>query len=173
MIHAAVALPSIWHLVAYLAIGLGATITPTSQVNAANMAANWGKGVANNGAKWLSKYLAPKALFNANPTAAQTAWQAGIQNAIANNTYATGMANANVQAAANNAQQFGQTNYVNSASTKAYKYAAKSASLASAISAVSAQVQSMPRGKGANNNARMLAWSQGMAAYKGKISASS
>jgi hypothetical protein len=29
----------------------------------------------------------------------------------------------------------------------------------------------MPRGKGANNNNRMLAWSQGMAAYKGKITA--
>jgi len=172
MLHVAI-IPHLYAWLAALVVGLGATITPTSQVNAANMAANWSKGVANNGAKWLQKYLAPKALFNANPTAAQAAWQAGIQNAVANNSYATGMANANVQAAANNAQQFGQTNYVNAATTKAYKYTAKATSLAAAISAVSAQVASMPRGKGANNNARMLAWAQGMAAYKGKISASS
>lgn len=149
-----------------------ATITPTSQVNASTMAANWSKGVANNSAKWLAKYLAPKALFNANPTQSQSAWATGVQAALAANSYANGMANANVAQAANNAQQFGQTNYANSGTTKAYKYTAKSASLAAAISAVAAQVASMPKGKGANNNARMLAWSQGMAAYKGKITAS-
>jgi hypothetical protein len=149
-----------------------ATITPTSQVNAATMAANWSKGVAANSGKWLAKYLAPKALFNANPAASQAAWSAGIQTALANNSYATGMANANVAVAASNAQNFGQTNYANSGTNKAYKYTNKSASLAAAITAVSQQVQAMPRGKGANNNNRMLAWSQGMAAYKGKITAS-
>jgi hypothetical protein len=91
---------------------------------------------------------------------------------LANNSYATGMANANVAVAASNAQNFGQTNYANAGTNKAYKYQAKSASLATAITAVSQQVASMPRGKGANNNNRMLAWSQGMASYKGKITAS-
>jgi len=150
-----------------------ATITPTSQVNPQTMAANWSKGVANNSGKWLAKYLAPKAVFNANPAQAQTAWATGVQSALANNSYATGMANANVAQAANNAQQFGQTNYANAGTTKAYKYSAKAASLAAAITSVSQQIQAMPKGKGANNNARMLAWSQGMAAYKGKISSSS
>ena len=75
-----------------------ATITPTSQVNAATMAANWSKGVAANSGKWLAKYLAPKAVFNSNPAASQAAWSAGIQTALANNSYATGMANANVTA---------------------------------------------------------------------------
>jgi len=150
-----------------------ATITPTSQVNAANMAANWSKGVAANSGKWLQKYLAPKALFNANPAQAQQAWSAGVNAALAANSYANGMAAANPTVAANNATQFGATNYANSSTTKAYKYTNKSASLAAAISAVAAQVQAMPKGKGANNNARMLAWSTGMAAYKGKITASS
>jgi hypothetical protein len=133
------------------------------------MAANWSKGVQNNSAKWLAKYLAPKALFNANPQQSQAAWATGVQAALAANTYSTGMANANVAQAANNAQQFGMTNYANSGTTKAYKYTAKSASLAAAITAVSQQVASMPRGKGANNQARMLAWANGMSAYKGKI----
>jgi hypothetical protein len=133
------------------------------------MAANWGTGVANNAQKWLNKYLNPKALFNANPASSQAAWTVGIQAAQARGAYATGMQNADVTAAANNASQFGVTNYSNSGTSKAYKFAKKSASLAAALTAVQAQVAQMPKGKGANNNARMLAWSNGMAAHKGKI----
>src|SRR5258708_5014016 len=43
------------------------------------------------------------------------------------------------------------------------------AALAKAETAVLGQVLTMPKGTGANNEARMLAWSRGMAAYKGKI----
>jgi hypothetical protein len=146
-----------------------ATITPTTQINPTTMAANWGTGVANNAGKWLNKYLNPKAAFNANPTIAQQSWTVGIQNAQARNAYANGLAAADLTAAANNATQYGQANYANSGTAKAYKFARKSASLASALTAVKNQVASMPKGKGANNNARMLAWSNGMAAYKGKI----
>lgn len=147
-----------------------ATITPTLTVNPANMAANWTKGVQNNGAKWLAKYLAPRALFNANPTAAQTAWLNGVQAAAAAGTYATNFGNPQVAInAANNAQAFGQTNYSNSGSQKAANYAAKTNNLASAISAVRATVEAMPNVTLADRNARMLAWSNGMAAYKGKI----
>jgi hypothetical protein len=149
-----------------------ATITPTTAINATTMAANWGKGVAANAPKWLNKYLNPKALFNANPQQAQTAWAAGVQAALAANSYATGMQNANLTAAANNASQFGVTNYANSGTTKAYKYANKSVSLAAAETSVLATVNAMPKGRGANNQARMLAWSNGMAAYKGKITSS-
>jgi hypothetical protein len=146
-----------------------ATITPTNQVNAATMAANWSKGVANNSSKWLAKYLAPKALFNANPAQSQAAWSTGVQAALAANSYANGMAAADPTQAANNATQYGQTNYANSGTTKAYKYTRKTNALAAAITQVAQQVAAMPKGKGANNNARMLAWSQGMAAFKGKI----
>jgi hypothetical protein len=146
-----------------------ATITPTNQVNAATMASNWTKGVNNNAAKWLAKYLAPKRLFNANPSQSQVAWQSGVQAALAANSYANGMAAADPTQAANNATQYGQTNYANSGTTKAYKYTRKTNALAAAITQVMQQVDAMPKGKGANNQARMLAWSQGMAAFKGKI----
>lgn len=146
-----------------------ATITPSSQVNAQTMAANWTKGVNNNAAKWLNKYLNPKAVFNANPAQAQQAWSTGVQAALAANSYSNGLAAADPTVAANNATQFGQTNYANSGTTKAYKYTRKTNALAAAITQVMQQVNAMPKGKGANNNARMLAWSQGMAAFKGKI----
>ena len=146
-----------------------ATITPTSQVNAATMAANWTKGVQGNSAKWLNKYLNPKSLFNANPAQAQQAWQAGVTAALAANSYQTGLAAADPAVAAANATTYGATNYANSGTAKAYKYQRKSAALAQAISTVAAQVNSMPKGKGANNINRMVAWANGMAAYKGKI----
>lgn len=149
-----------------------ATITPTNTVNAQTMASNWGKGVSNNAQKWLNKYLNPKALFNANPQAAQTEWANGVQKALANNTYATNLAAADPTVAANNASQFGVTNYANAGTQKAYKYQRKTQALANAENAVLAQIAAMPKGKGANNEARMLAWSRGMAAYKGKIASS-
>lgn len=149
-----------------------ATITPTNAVNPQTMSANWGKGVSNNAQKWLTKYLNPKILFNANPQSAQQAYAAGVQAALANNTYANNLAAADPTIAANNASQFGVTNYANAGTNKAYKYQRKTQSLANAINATLANVAQMPKGKGANNEARMLAWSRGMSAYKGKISSS-
>lgn len=148
-----------------------ATIAPTNQVNADVMADNWGKGVGANAPKWLAKYLAPKRAFNADPVGAQNSWNTGIQRAISVNSYATGMKNADLTVAANNAQQFGVNNYTNSGTQKAYKFKRKAAALASALNSVAATVNAMPRGKGANNEARMLAQTRGMAAYKGKITA--
>jgi hypothetical protein len=148
---------------------LMATITPTNQVNAQTMAANWGKGVAANSQKWLNAYLNPRRLFNADPTGAQSSWNTGIQRALTLNSYANGLKAADPNVAANNASQFGVNNYANSGTQKAYKFTNKSNSLAAALNAVGATVQSMPRGKGANNEARMLAQTRGMAAYKGKI----
>ena len=150
-----------------------AAITPTNQVNAATMSANWGKGVANNSQKWLNAYLNPRRVFNADPNGAQTSWNAGIQRALSLNSYATGLQHADPTVAANNASQFGVNNYANSGTQKAYKYQRKSASLAAALNSVLQTVSAMPRGKGANNEARMLAMTRGMAAYKGKITAAS
>lgn len=146
-----------------------ATITPTTSINAQTMAQNWGPGVANNAQKWLKKYLNPKVAFNANPQQSQIAWNNGIQRAMTLGLYATKLGAADLTMAANNASSFGVTNYANSGTAKAAKYAAKTAALAAAESTVLAQVESMPKGAGANNEARMLAWSRGMAAYKGKI----
>ncbi len=148
-----------------------ASITPTNQVNAQHMSDNWGKGVQANAQKWLTAYLNPRRLFNADPTGAQNSWNTGIQRAVSLNSYANGLKSADPNVAANNASQFGINNYTNAGTQKAYKYQRKATSLASALNSVLATVTAMPRGKGANNEARMLAMTRGMAAFKGKITA--
>lgn len=147
-----------------------ATITPTSQINPQNMADNWQKGLSGNAQKWLQKYLNPRIAFNADPAGSQAAYQQGVQAALARNGYANGMQNADLAAAATNASQYGVTNFANAGTAKKYKYQRKTASLAAALTAVRQQVLSMPKGAGANNTARMVAWANGMAAYKGRIS---
>ena len=146
-------------------------ITPTTTINPATMLANWTAGLQNptNQQKLINKYNNPKAAFNANPAQSQTAWQTGITRAIGANKYANGMANANLNQASLNMTNYGGANWSQAGTSKAYKYQAVAAALASAITAVKATVAAMPKGKGANNNARMLAWANGMAAYYGKI----
>lgn len=146
-----------------------ATITPTLATNPTTMTANWTKGVQANGQKWLAKYLAPKAAFNANPTQAQAAWINGINSAMARNAYATGLGNADLTMAANNATNFGMANYTASGTNKVAKYAAKAANLATAINSVRSQVEAMPKGGLQNGIARATAWMTLMSAYKGKI----
>jgi hypothetical protein len=146
-----------------------ATITPTGSVNATAMAANWGPGVRNNSQKWLQKYLAPKRLFNADPAGAQVAWNAGVQSALAANSYQNGMANADVTQAANNATQYGVTNYANSGTAKAYKFTAVAPALANAINTSLQSIAGLPRGSGANNENRMITFSRTMHGFKGKI----
>jgi hypothetical protein len=146
-------------------------ITPTLTVDPTEMTNAWAAGLASptNAQKLVAHYLKPRIAFNANPTGSQAAWQTGINRAMATNKYATGMQNADLVAAANNMQQFGAANWTNAGTAKKYKYAKKAANLAAAINAVRATVEAMPRGKGANNVARMVAWAQGMGAYYGKI----
>lgn len=146
-----------------------ATITPTNQINAANMAANWGPGVVNNAQKWQKKTLAPRVLFNANPQQMQTNWTAGVNAAAASGTYATKIANVDLAAMANGIATYGTTNYAAAGTQKAAKYAAKTTALAAAESTVLAQVLAMPKGRGAANTARSTAWQNLMAQYKGKI----
>jgi hypothetical protein len=146
-----------------------ATITPTSTINPATMAANWGPGVINNANKWMNKTLAPRVLFNANPAATAASWATGVQAAVANGSYATGLASTNMAAMANGIATYGVAAYGASGSQKAANYAAKTQALAAAETAVLATVLAMPKGRGANNTARMLAWKTGMEAYKGKI----
>lgn len=146
-------------------------ISPTTQVNATTMTNNWSAALANptNQQKLVNKYLNPKSLFNANPQQAQASYQAGVTRAIQNNKYANGMASADTNQAATNMQQFGGANWGAAGTNKKYKYAAVAPALAQAITTVSQTVNAMPKGKGANNLARMNAWAQGMAAYYGKI----
>jgi len=146
-------------------------ITPTLQVNATTMTNNWSAGLQRpaNQAKLINKYLNPKALYNANPAQAQQAYATGVTRAIAANKYANGMANSDTNQAATNMQQYGGTNWSTAGTSKKYKYAAVAPALANAINTVQATVQAMPKGKGANNQARMIAWSNGMGAYYGKI----
>ena len=148
-----------------------ATITPTTTVNATNMASNWGKGVSSNAQKWLQKYLAPKRLFNADPSGAQAAWVAGVQAAQATNSYQNGMASADVTAAANNASQYGVNNYATSGTSKAYKFAAKAPNLAQAITSSMNAANATPRGPSGSqaNITRMTTFASTMHSFKGKI----
>lgn len=148
-------------------------ITPTLQVNPQTMVNNWKAGLSNpsNAAKLVNKYNNPKRLFNADPAGAQQAYQVGVTAAIQTNKYANNLAAADTNAASQNMTTYGGTNWSNAGTSKLYKYQRKAASLANAINTVMANVNSMPKGKGANNQARMIAWSSQMAAYNGKITA--
>ena len=146
-------------------------ITPTNQVNSQTMLANWTAGLQNptNQQKLINKYNNPKRAFNADPAGAQQAYSTGVTRAIQANKYASGMANADLNKASANMTQYGGANWGAAGTAKAYKYAAVAPALAAAISAVSATVASMNKGRGANNQARMNAWFTGMSAYYGKI----
>ena len=146
-------------------------ITPTLNVNPTVMIANWTAGLQNptNQQKLINKYNNPKVAFNANPAQSQAAWQIGITRAITANKYSNGMAKANLNQASLNMTNYGGANWSASGTSKAYKYAAIAAALAAAINAVRATVAAMPKGKGANNQARMNAWFTGMSSYYGKI----
>ena len=146
-------------------------ITPTLQVDPNVMTNNWSSGVAspNNAQKLAYKYQHPKRAFNADPQGSQSAYQAGVNQALQLGKYAAGMQSADLNAAADNMVKYGATNWSNSGTAKKYKFQRKAASLAAAINTVSTNISTMPKGKGANNRARMLAWHDQMSAYNGKI----
>ena len=79
------------------------------------------------------------------------------------------MQNADTNAAAANMQNYGGANWSAAGTSKKYKYAAKAANLAAAINATLATVSAMPKGRGASNRQRMLAWFDGMSSFYGKI----
>jgi hypothetical protein len=134
------------------------------------MTNNWAAGMnATNAQKLVYKYTHPKRLFNADPAGAQVSYSAGVNRAIATNKYATNFGAADPNAAATNMTNYGANNWVTAGTSKKYKYQAKSTNLANAINTVLATVSSMPKGRGANNQARMNAWFTGMSAYYGKI----
>ena len=146
-------------------------ITPTLTIDPTVMTSNWSAGLASpsNQAKLVYKYTHPHRAFNADPAGQQADWIIGINRAQVANKYATGMANADLNAAATNMTNYGGANWANAGTTKKYKFAKKAPALAAAITATMATVDSMPKGKGANNRARMNAWYDGMSAYYGKI----
>lgn len=146
-------------------------ITPTLNVDPTVMTNNWSGGLANptNQQKLVYKYTHPKRAFNADPAGAQAAFQTGVSRAIAANKYAHGMQNADLNKAADNMTNYGASNWGQAGTNKKYKYAAKAANLANAINTVLSTVSAMPKGRGANNIARMNAWAQGMAQFYGKI----
>lgn len=146
-------------------------ITPTNTVDPTIMTNNWSAGLSSpmNQQKLVYKYTHPRRLFNADPAGSQVSWSAGITRALSANKYATGMQNADPNMAAANMTNYGGANWSTAGTSKKYKYAAKSTNLANAINAVLATVSAMPKGRGANNQARMLAWFNGMSQYYGKI----
>jgi hypothetical protein len=135
------------------------------------MTNNWSSGLSSptNQQKLIYKYNNPKRAFNANPAQAQTAYQLGVTRALTANKYLNGMQNADLNQASLNMTNHGGSNWGQAGTSKKYKYAKVAPALATAITAVRATVEAMPKGKGANNQARMLAWFTGMSAYYGKI----
>ena len=148
-------------------------ITPTLQVDPNVMSNNWSAGLANPNSvqKLIYKYQHPKRAFNHDPAGQQAAYSTGVQRAIAANKYATGMQHADLNQAALNMVNHGGTNWSNAGTSKKYKYQRKAASLAAAINQSMAAVEQMPKGRGANNRARMLAWFDQMSQHYGKITA--
>lgn len=146
-------------------------ITPTTTVDPNQMLTAWKAGLQSSAAqqKLLYKYTHPKRAFNADPQGSQNSYQTGVARAISANKYASGMAAADTNKAADNMQQFGITNWANAATAKAYKYQAVAQNLAQAINSTLTTVNAMPKGKGANAKARMNAWFDGMSSYYGKI----
>ena len=148
-------------------------IQPTLQVDPTVMANNWSAGLANPNSvqKLLYKYQHPKRAFNHDPNGQQAAWSTGVNRALQASKYAHGMAQADLNAAATNMVNHGGQNWSNAGTSKKYKFQRKAASLAAAINTVMASVEAMPKGRGANNRARMLAWHDQMSAHYGKITA--
>lgn len=146
-------------------------INPTNTIDPTVMTKNWTAGLqsASNAAKLAYKYQNPKAAFNANPTQSEASLVAGIQRMANAHKYANAMAKVDLNQAAQNMVNYGVANWQAAGANKAYKFAAVAANLATAISSVKAQVAAMPRGRGQANQARMLAWFNGMSAYYGKI----
>ncbi len=146
-----------------------ASITPTNQIDAAAMAANWGPGVSNNAQKWKNKTLKPRQLFNADPAANELSYANGVNRALSMHLYSQKIQAVDLIAMANGIDTYGTANYLNSGTTKAAKYKAKTVALAAAETAVLQIILAMPKGRGAPNEARMVAWKRGMEAYNGKI----
>lgn len=146
-------------------------ITPTLQVDPTVMSANWGTALTSGPgqAKLIYKYQHPKRLFNADPTGAQVAYSAGVNKALAVNKYANGMRAADTNAAADNMVKYGGANWSQAGTSKLYKYQAKAAKLAALINSSIAVVNALPKGRGAANRARMLAWFDSMSAGYGTI----
>ena len=146
-------------------------ITPTLTVDPTVMTNNWSAALANptSQAKLIYKYLHPHKQFNADPAGAQNAYQQGVARAIASGKYAHNFGAADPNKAADNMQNYGGANWSAAGTNKKYKFAAKAQNLASAINSVMATVASLPKGRGANNKARMNAWFDGMSAFYGKI----
>lgn len=144
-------------------------ITPRSGVNAASMAANWSKGVAAAAQKYVQGATNPRRLFNADPSAAQASWQAGINDAIGRNAYAAGLSATDLNAMATNITNLGGPRYAQSGTQKAQKFTAKTPALSAAISSAQQSIQNMPRDTTANRIARSQAFQTAMAAFRGKI----
>jgi len=146
-------------------------ITPTTTIDPVVMTNNWSAGLQSptNQQKLVYKYTHPRVAFNANPQQAQAALLAGVTRAVTANKYATSMAAVDLNQAANNMTTYGATNWGNAGVNKKYKFAAVAPALAAAQSTVKNQVNSMPRGRGQNNKARMNAWFDGMSSFYGKI----
>lgn len=148
-------------------------LTPTTTVDPTRMTDNWAASLQSpvNQAKLVYKYTHMPVAFNANPGQAQQRLLDGVNRAVQANKYATSMAHADVNKAADNMVAYGGQNWANAGTQKKYKYAAVAPALAAMITSVKSQVHAMPKGRGANNRARMNAWFDGTSAYYGKIKA--
>ena len=144
-------------------------ITPRTGVNAASMASNWSKGVAGAAQKYIQGATNPRRLFNADPQGAQQSWVNGVNTAISQNSYATGLQNTDLNQMATNITSFGGARFAQAGTSKAAKFTAKSTALAAAIASAQQSIASMPRVTPQDRIARSQAFQTAMLAFKGKI----
>jgi hypothetical protein len=133
------------------------------------MATNWSKGVAGGAQKYITGATNPRRLFNADPQGAQQSYVNGVNTAIANNRYATGLQNTDLNQMATNITSFGGARFAQAGTSKAAKFTAKSTALAAAIQSAQQSIANMPRVTPQDRIARSQAFQTAMLAFKGKI----
>jgi hypothetical protein len=143
-------------------------IQPRGNIDPTQMSNNWLTGVTNNAPKWEAGVLSPRRMFNANPAAAQTAFAAGVNRAVAANSYANGLKNTDLTAMANNISTNGQGRYTSGATAKQAKYLKAATKVAPMINSALSSIANMPRGTLQQNLARATAFATAMAQNKGK-----
>ena len=143
-------------------------ITQRQGVNATTMAANWTKGVAAAGAKWLTGVESPRQLPNANPQAAANNWTAGVQ--AAQPLYIAGLSNPNYLTRLDAGAKAKQGSYTGAATTHAADFQSSANKL---VGMIASALQSLPpKGPPGTNSGRSTAFQEAMHALKGQGKAS-
>jgi hypothetical protein len=139
-------------------------ITQRTGVNPQTMAANWTKGVAAAGSKWLTGIENPRALPNANPQQNAQNWLAGVEQAQP--AYIAGVSSPNYLTRLDAGAKAKQGSYTGAAQTHAADFASSAQRLAPMIQQALSNLP--PKGPKGTNTQRSTAFQEAMHAQKGQ-----